>query len=474
MIVKKENDILVRFYATPDNEIVVQGFGKNEFGTFSLSGKFNPETKALDLYRAYQPRSVDSSKKSKKKKSAPSTPGGNPTPKRPSRATPVVSQTWDATSIVSGPAAAVSQRARRPPSHVLELGEEENKIKARMLPVLESLMSQDKFKFFHFAVDPVRDGIPHYADIVTEPMDLGTVKKKLMSGQYENEEQMSADINLTFSNAMLFNPVGHAVYESARTLLTKFEMEFAKIIARRETERERKRKSLAAAQPPSNKNGKRSKLTKSASMRSDDSHYSDDESYDSDSNTMMRQQSRSSRRSSTSMDQGAVPGENEELRLLRKQVEMMSKQLESLQQVAIQSQRQPAYSQHADPSYTASAPKRPRAAPKPKPAPASAAIAADSGMDYEDDYVARAAPKQERPLSYQEKRALSQDINKLPGDKVQRVLDIIAESGSQMIGDGAEEVEIDIEKLDTVTLKALQKYVRDVLRTEKKKAIQGM
>ena len=74
-------------------------------------------------------------------------------------------------------------------------------------------------------------------------------------------------------------------------------------------------------------------------------------------------------------------------------------------------------------------------------------------------------------LSYQEKRALGQDINNLPADKVQRVLDIIAESGSQMLGEGAEEVEIDIEKLDTATLKSLQKYVREVLRTEKKKAI---
>jgi hypothetical protein len=92
-------------------------------------------------------------------------------------------------------------------------------------------------------------------------------------------------------------------------------------------------------------------------------------------------------------------------------------------------------------------------------------------VDLEDEYGGARAPKQERPLSYQEKRALSQDINKLPADKVQRVLDIIAESGSQMIGDGAEEVEIDIEKLDTPTLKALQKYVKEVLRTEKKKAI---
>jgi hypothetical protein len=68
----------------------------------------------------------------------------------------------------------------------------------------------------------------------------------------------------------------------------------------------------------------------------------------------------------------------------------------------------------------------------------------------------------------QEKRQLGQDIHKLPEDRVHRVIDIINESGCQM-GGNDEEVEIDIEKLDTATLRSLQKYVREILRQEKKK-----
>jgi len=64
---KKESDILMRFTAQEDGSIAVKGSGKNEFGAFSLSGTYNVDTSALELYRAYQPRVVDS-KKSKSKK----------------------------------------------------------------------------------------------------------------------------------------------------------------------------------------------------------------------------------------------------------------------------------------------------------------------------------------------------------------------------------------------------------------------
>jgi len=342
-----------------------------------------------------------------------------------------------------------------------------------MLNLVDQLLNLDKARFFHNPVDPARDGIPHYTEIIKDPMDLGTVKRKLISGEYSKEEDVKDDINLTFSNAMIFNPVGHPVYLEAKSLLTKFENEYPKIIQRREAEIERKRKAMAGSAPPSKPNGKKAKLARSSSARSDsDSMMSEEEdSFISASHTKSASRKRSAATDATGTSSAAP--DNEELRLLRKQVELMSKQLESLKAVTIQSQMQQPYSQQAaDPLYSQPAPKRPRA---PKARPSQAAPKLDPDMDYEDELAPpRAAPKAERPLSYQEKKALGQDINNLTQsypDKVQPVLDIIANSGSQPIGDGAEEVEIDIEKLDTPTLKALQKYVREVLRAEKKKAM---
>merc|ERR1712176_320072 len=73
--------------------------------------------------------------------------------------------------------------------------------------------------------------------------------------------------------------------------------------------------------------------------------------------------------------------------------------------------------------------------------------------------IAAPPKKKEMPLSYQEKRALGQDIHKLPGDKIQGVISIIEESGAPM-GQEGDEVELDIEALDTPALRRLQVYVR--------------
>lgn len=39
--------------------------------------------------------------------------------------------------------------------------------------------------FFHEPVDPVRYGIDDYFDAIKEPMDLGTIRKKLNNNVYE-------------------------------------------------------------------------------------------------------------------------------------------------------------------------------------------------------------------------------------------------------------------------------------------------
>ena len=59
-------------------------------------------------------------------------------------------------------------------------------------------------------------------------------------------------------------------------------------------------------------------------------------------------------------------------------------------------------------------------------------------------------------MTFDEKRTLSMNINKLPSGKLNKVLQIIAES--MPLGDqNDEEIEIDIGALDTKTLRELQR-----------------
>ena len=58
---------------------------------------------------------------------------------------------------------------------------------------------------FRQPVDPQALGIPDYHDIVRNPMDLGTIKRKLDAGQYNDPWDYVGDMFLMFKNAWLYN-----------------------------------------------------------------------------------------------------------------------------------------------------------------------------------------------------------------------------------------------------------------------------
>lgn len=46
---------------------------------------------------------------------------------------------------------------------------------------------------------------PDYYDVIKHPMDLGTMQKKVKSGQYKNKKQFAHDLNLIWENCLLYN-----------------------------------------------------------------------------------------------------------------------------------------------------------------------------------------------------------------------------------------------------------------------------
>jgi len=75
---------------------------------------------------------------------------------------------------------------------------------------------------FREPVDEVALGIyPAYSNIITHPIDLGTIKSQIDNGLYCTKDELIADIQLVWNNAKKFNPIGHAVYDSA-DFLEKF------------------------------------------------------------------------------------------------------------------------------------------------------------------------------------------------------------------------------------------------------------
>uniref|UniRef100_A0A5B7C0K2 Putative transcription factor GTE8 isoform X2 n=1 Tax=Davidia involucrata TaxID=16924 RepID=A0A5B7C0K2_DAVIN len=90
--------------------------------------------------------------------------------------------------------------------------------------LLKKLMSHQHGWVFNTPVDVVKLNIPDYFTVIKHPMDLGTIKRKIASCEYSSLLDFLADVRLTFSNAMTYNPPGSDVRFMADTLSKFFEV----------------------------------------------------------------------------------------------------------------------------------------------------------------------------------------------------------------------------------------------------------
>jgi hypothetical protein len=79
------------------------------------------------------------------------------------------------------------------------------------LSVLDKLTRHAISKLFAQPVDPDHDNLPNYTTVVTRPMDLGTVRKKLLSGEYPTVAAWREDMDLIWLNSLAFHPRGSLI-----------------------------------------------------------------------------------------------------------------------------------------------------------------------------------------------------------------------------------------------------------------------
>ncbi|CAK9136945.1 unnamed protein product [Ilex paraguariensis] len=95
--------------------------------------------------------------------------------------------------------------------------------------VLTKLMKHKFGWVFNKPVDAVALGLHDYHRIIKQPMDLGTVKGNLAKGLFVSPVDFAADVRLTFNNALLYNPKTDEVNGMAEQLLGIFEDMFRPI-----------------------------------------------------------------------------------------------------------------------------------------------------------------------------------------------------------------------------------------------------
>lgn len=72
-------------------------------------------------------------------------------------------------------------------------------------------------------VDAVKLNIPTYYTIITNPMDLGTIERKVQDGQYGSFTEFSADMELIVVNCVKFNGTDSFISNMARNIKASFD-----------------------------------------------------------------------------------------------------------------------------------------------------------------------------------------------------------------------------------------------------------
>ncbi|GMI08523.1 hypothetical protein TrLO_g15972 [Triparma laevis f. longispina] len=111
------------------------------------------------------------------------------------------------------------------------------KIGEKCRSMINKLLNDQYADPFAQPVNPVALNLPDYFEVVKEPMDLGTVKKKVDKGCYTDVESFEKDVRLTFTNCILYNGERSDVGSMAKTMIQVFQKDMKSTMKPEKAER---------------------------------------------------------------------------------------------------------------------------------------------------------------------------------------------------------------------------------------------
>ncbi|KAG7457596.1 hypothetical protein MATL_G00228910 [Megalops atlanticus] len=360
--------------------------------------------------------------------------------------------------------------------------------------VLKELLSKKHAAYawpFYKPVDASTLGLHDYHDIIKHPMDLSTIKRKMDSREYRDAQQFAADVRLMFSNCYKYNPPDHDVVAMARKLQDVFEFRFAKMPDEppEETPPASMGGMMGMSMMHSSSSSSSSESELSSESESESSPSSDSEEERAHRLAELQEQLRAVHEQLAALSQGPIskPKRKREKKEKRKKKKPEKHRGGRVAAAAVLDEiveRPPKM-----PKTTSKTPKASRAAPtstqgkkgagkkssknksskKAQSASSASQLGAGAAHGPLHPHYDSEEEEEGRPMSYDEKRQLSLDINKLPGEKLGRVVHIIQSREPSLRDSNPEEIEIDSETLKPSTLRELERYVMTCLRKKPRK-----
>ncbi|XP_066595505.1 homeotic protein female sterile-like isoform X2 [Prorops nasuta] len=381
---------------------------------------------------------------------------------------------------------------------------------------------------FYKPVDAELLGLHDYHDIIKKPMDLGTVKTKMDSREYKTAQEFASDVRLIFTNCYKYNPPDHDVVAMARKLQDVFEMRYAKIPDE---------PLLGSMVPVKSGGGSSSSGSSSGSESSSESEDSEDErrtqklvALQQELKAMQEQMRKLVEESGKKKSKKKKPDKPKSKPMSNKGSGLVGSHTGAMKELMKPSGGIPSVSDSVGASIASVAmgagdlkmpggmggdlhhpalavgpnkthvpggmghhlPAAANAKTKGKgrgPGKTTAANTANKrpkansrstgnkkkSLNNQPPPITYESEDEDtaKPMSYDEKRQLSLDINKLPGDKLGRVVHIIQSREPSLRDSNPDEIEIDFETLKPSTLRELESYVASCLRKKPHKKVSG-
>jgi hypothetical protein len=104
--------------------------------------------------------------------------------------------------------------------------------------ILREILKRKGSQYFLAPVDPVKENLPDYYQVVKDPVDLSSIHKALDLGFYSYDvdgtpahHRVAQDVSQVWQNALQYNPDGNLVSQSAKDLKAFADEQFQKIAA---------------------------------------------------------------------------------------------------------------------------------------------------------------------------------------------------------------------------------------------------
>ncbi|WKY15098.1 hypothetical protein Q1695_000537 [Nippostrongylus brasiliensis] len=357
--------------------------------------------------------------------------------------------------------------------------------------VLHELMGK-KCKAFNWPflvpVDVEGMNLADYYDIITSPMDLGTIKKKLDNRQYATPQEFADDIHLVCSNCFTYNPATDIIHQHGRSLLRAFEERWVHLPVDEDVadtnvvatscdieDDDQLLYTITHLMAELKKTQERVDLLKQYTDELSELH-------------VKRKEAKQGEVPVPPIPQTLMSNVHQMLAQLGSAIQPLTPANRARRSTAIHVKEDSPLSNgpatsisplprkdvlKRPPAHTINEPaklycgrgRRPGSKNKPK------AESSANGKPWKNDYEFDSGDEaSHEPMSYDEKRQLSLDINQLPGDKLSMVVSII-ESREDLSDISPEEIEIDFETLKAVTLRDLEAFVAAALKRKPRKTV---